>query len=311
MMQSLLFDDRGETWDAKSRSLAEALQASLSGDELSKYVVRNLGFIAATENDGSVRVRLRPAVVSPAALSALLYWLYDQTIERVLISWLEGEWSHELVRSCEEAVTALLARVRFTATDREGDFLNQQRPLHDLPDTSPLRAVLNAWAECDGAYDRERLLPVLRNATNGRFFLVEATTSSPSILIRDIGTGFGGDAGYWLGRTVGHRVEDQPDYAYGKWLAEVYGKVVKTRAPSLDDVDAVITWPQQPRISYRYRRLVLPFETRRDSTLLLSATLIDPAIDLRVKVSQPAVEVVEKLAGVHPGQAAAESAFPE
>ncbi len=90
-------------------------------------------------------------------------------------------------------------------------------------------------------------------------------------------------AGYWLGRTVGHRVEDQPDYAYGKWLAEVYGKVVATRAPSLDDVDAVITWPQQPRISYRYRRLVMPFESKRDSTLLLSATVIDPAIDLRVK----------------------------
>ena len=53
-------------------SLAEALQASLSGDELSKYVVRNLGFVAASKSDGSVRLRLRPAVVSPTALSALL-----------------------------------------------------------------------------------------------------------------------------------------------------------------------------------------------------------------------------------------------
>ena len=282
-MQTLLFDDRGEAWDAKSHGLAEALQASLSGDELSKYVVRNLGFIAATESDGSVRLRLRPAVVSSTALSALFYWLHDQTIERVLISILDGEWSHELVRSCEEAVRRLLALVKFSAPDREGDFLNRQKPLHELPDTSPLHAVLRAWAECGGAYDRQRLLPVLQNATNGRFFLVEATTGSPSILIRDIGKGFGGDARHWLGRTVGHRVEDQPDYAYGKWLAEVYGKVAKSGAPSLDDVDAVITWPQQPRISYRYRRLVLPFETRRNSTLLLSTTVIDPAIDLRVK----------------------------
>ena len=50
MMRSFLFDDSGEMWDAKSRSLAEALQASLSSDELEKYVVRNLGFIAATED---------------------------------------------------------------------------------------------------------------------------------------------------------------------------------------------------------------------------------------------------------------------
>jgi hypothetical protein len=285
MMQTYLFDDKGELWDGKSRKLAEALHASLSSEDLLKYVVRNLGFIAVTENNGSLRLQLRPTIVSQVALGGLLYWMHDRAVERVLISCLDEEWSHELVRTREEAVRRLLTKVRRDGEDRRGDFLNQPRPLHDLPDTSPLRAVLNAWAECDGVYDHKRLLPVLQNATNGRFFLVEAAASSPSIMIRDIGNGFTRDAGYWLGRTVGHRVEDQPDYAYGKWLAEVYGKVVTSRAPSLDDVDAVITWPQQPRISYRYRRLVVPFETGKDSTLLLSATLIDPAIDLRVKSS--------------------------
>jgi len=136
MMRTLLFDDSGEIWDANSRSLAEALQASLSSDELAKYVVRNLGFISAAESVGSVRLRLRPAIVSPTALSALCYWLHDQTIERVLISFLDGEWTHELVRTCEEAVRALLARVKFSAADREGDFLHLSKPLHDLPGTS-------------------------------------------------------------------------------------------------------------------------------------------------------------------------------
>jgi hypothetical protein len=285
MMQTYLFDDKGELWDGKSRKLAEILHASLSSADLLKYVVRNLGFIAVTDNNGSLRLQLRPAIVSQMALGGLLYWMHDRPIERVLISSLGEEWSHELVRTRKEVVRWLLTKVRRDGEDRRGDFLNQPRPLHDLPDTSPLRAVLNAWAECDGVYDQNRLLPVLQNATNGRFFLVEAAASSPSIMIRDIGNGFTRDAGYWLGRTIGHRVEDQPDYAYGKWLAEVYGKVVTSRAPSLDDVDAVITWPQQPRISYRYRRLVVPFETGKDSTLLLSATLIDPAIDLRVKSS--------------------------
>jgi hypothetical protein len=53
MMQTFLFDDKGETWDAKSPGLAEALQASLSGDELSKYVVKNLGFVSATASSVS------------------------------------------------------------------------------------------------------------------------------------------------------------------------------------------------------------------------------------------------------------------
>jgi hypothetical protein len=282
MMRTLLFDDSGEIWDANSRSLAEALQASLSSDELAKYVVRNLGFISAAESVGSVRLRLRPAIVSPTALSALFYWLHDQTIERVLISFLDGEWTHELVRTCEEAVRALLARVKFSAADREGDFLHLSKPLHDLPDTSPLHAVLTAWSESGGKFNRERLFPILDKALNGRFVLFENVGNSPHVHVKDVGAGLGKSAAFWLSRTKGLRVEDQPDYAYGKWVAEAYRQVLSKREPSLEDVDAVITWPQQPRISYRYRRLLVPFE-ERNSTLILSATVIDPDVNLRRK----------------------------
>ena len=282
MMRTLLFDDSGEIWDANSRSLAEALQASLSSDELAKYVVRNLGFISAAESVGSVRLRLRPAIVSPTALSALFYWLHDQTIERVLISFLDGEWTHELVRTCEEAVRALLARVKFSAADREGDFLHLSKPLHDLPDTSPLHAVLAAWSESGGKFNRERLFPILDKALNGRFVLFENVGNSPHVHVKDVGAGLGKSAAFWLSRTKGLRVEDQPDYAYGKWVAEAYRQVLSKREPSLEDVDAVITWPQQPRISYRYRRLLVPFE-ERNSTLILSATVIDPNVNLRRK----------------------------
>jgi hypothetical protein len=283
MMRTILFDDSGEMWDAKSPNLARSLQASLSGDELAKYVVRNLGFIAVTESAGSLRLRLRPAVVSQTALSALLYWLHDQpTIDRLLISFLDGDWTHELVRSCGQAVRTLLARVKFHAADREGDFLKKPRPLHHLPRTSPLRPILEAWADSEGRYDRERLHPIIQRAVNGRFVLVESSPASPTLRIKDVG-GMGNVANYWLSRSIGLRVEDQPDYAYGKWVATPYRQVLNTGEPSLDDVDAVITWPQQPRIGYRYRRLVLPFNGNDNSTLLLGVTLVDPSIDLRIK----------------------------
>jgi len=283
--QSLLFDDSGEVWDAKSPTLAEALQASLSADELAKYVVRNMGYIAATETSGSVQIRLRPAVASPTALSAVLYWLYDLTIERVLISFLdEEEWTHALVRTVDEATKALLARVKFNASDREGDFLLQAKPLHDLPDTSPLHAVLAAWSESGGRFNRERLYPLLDRALNGRFVLFENTANCPHVKVKDVGKGFGQSATFWLTRTKGLRVEDQPDYAYGKWVSEAYREVLSKREPSLEDVDAVITWPQQPRMSYRYRRLLVPLKERKStSTLILSATVIDPSVNLRRK----------------------------
>jgi hypothetical protein len=282
-MQTLLFDDRGELWDAKSRTLAESLQASLSGEDLLSYVVRNLGFIAIADNNGSLRLRLRPAVVSQMALGALLYWLHDRVVERALISFLDGEWTHELVASRDDAVRRLLARVKVNLEDRRGDFLNQPRPLHALQPSSPLRGLLEAWANCEGKYDSERLHPVIQKSVNGRFVLVEASPSSADLFIKDVGGGLGDFGKYWLSRTIGLRVEDQPDYAYGKWVAGPYRQVLSTGEPSLEDVDAVITWPQQPRISYRYRRLVVPFNGTRDSMLLLGVTLVDPNIDLRIK----------------------------
>ena len=283
MTRTYLFDDAGEMWDAKSPSLAEALHASISGDELAKYVVRNLGFVAATQSAASVRLRLRPAIASPTALSALFYWLHDQTIERVLISFLESEWTHELVRSGSEAVRTLLARVDYQANDREGDFLNKQVSLDNLSSSSPLRAVLQAWSDCSGTYNAERIRPVLQKVLNGRYMLVESVAGSPTLHVRDIGGGFNKDVAVWLSRIRGLRVEDQPDYAYGKWIAAMYQQVLRKGEPSLEDVDAVISWPQKPRESFRYKRLVVPFEARGNSTLLLGASINDPAIDLRVK----------------------------
>lgn len=283
--QSFVFDDQGEMWDAKSRRLAEVLQATLPGEELLSYVIRNLGFVGVSESNGSVRLRLRPAVVSQAALGALLYWLHDRRIDRMLLSFLDGEWTHEMVRTSEEAVRRVLAHARFKPVDRDGDFLHQQRALQELPNASPLRALLDVWSDHSGRFDGDRIYPLLDKALNGRFVLFQANANSPTLYVKDVGSGLGQSGGYWLTRTKGLRVEDQPDYAYGKWVAEAYRDVLETREPLLDDVDAVITWPQQPRVSYRYRRLIVPFDGGSTSTLLLSATIIDPDISLRVKSS--------------------------
>ena len=134
-MRSVIFDDQGEMWDAQSRRLAHDLHASIAGEELVDYVIRNLGFVAAKDLNGSLRISLRPAVVSPIAFSALLYWLHDRTADRVLISFCDREWTHELMRSRDEAVRKLMTRVDFGQGARDGDFLQQDLPLDSLPDT--------------------------------------------------------------------------------------------------------------------------------------------------------------------------------
>ena len=124
--------------------------------------------------------------------------------------------------------------------------------------------------------------------------LVEATRGSPDLLIKDIGSGLTRAARTLaLPRHRAFSVEDQPDYAYGKWVARLYQQALLRGEPLLEDVDAVVMWPNQPRQSYRYRRLVLPFKRRDGSTALLGTTLHDPAIDLRIKRNQELLQVVQ------------------
>jgi hypothetical protein len=282
-MRSVIFDDRGEVWDARGRGLAQDLNASVGGDELVEYTIRNLGFVAVKEMGGSLRISLRPAVVSPIAFSALLYWLHDRVVDRVLISFLDRDWSDEMLRSRQDAVKKLMARIDLGHGTREGDFLSRELPLESLPQSSPLRGVLDVWSQLAGRFDRKRLAPLLQRALKGRFVMVESTPENPSLVITDVGPGLTKPAEYWLARSIGNRVEDQPDYDYGKWVAGHYRKVVATGEPSLSDVDAVINWPQHARRSFRYKRLVVPFKSAKSSTMLLCASLADPGIRLRVK----------------------------
>ena len=293
VMRSVVFDDRGELWDARSRGLAGGLAASIGGDDLVEYTIRNLGFVAAKEMGGSLRISLRPSVVSPIAFGALLYWLHDRVVDRVLVSFLDKDWSHEMLRSRQDAVQKLMARVDLGQSTREGDFLHEELPLESLPSASPLRSVLDMWSATGGKLDRERLTPLLARALNGRFVMVEASPDRPSLVIKDVGGGLTKPAEYWLARSIGNRVEDQPDYEYGKWVAGFYRRVVATGVPSLSDVDAVINWPQHSRRSFRYRRLVVPFKDAGRSTMLLCASLTNPGINLRVKAGKEVGSAVQ------------------
>jgi hypothetical protein len=106
----VLFDDVGGRWRAGSRALARVLKSSIRGDDLVRYAVVNIGFIAAEARGTSVRVRIRPAVASTVALAGLLYWMHDQRMERVLISSFDHGWSHMLLPTREDALAYVARR---------------------------------------------------------------------------------------------------------------------------------------------------------------------------------------------------------
>jgi hypothetical protein len=295
VIECQLFDDRGQTWEGGSLRLADALESSIVGDELTNYAVRNLGFIAVSETATMARIRMRPSIVSPVAFSSLVYWLHDRPKDRFVLSFLESEWSHEVLGGRKEVLRRLIERIDARGNEREGDFLQVPRPLHQLSASSPLRAMLDIWSGSGGKYDRERLHPLLEKALDGRFVVAESTNGT-DLMIKDVGSGMRGAARHWLSRSIGLRVEDQPDYAYGKWVAGSYRDVLMRREPDLGDVDAVISFPQEARKSYRYRRLLLPFVGGDKSNIVLCTSLLDPDINLRVKPLHEVGNAAKKLA---------------
>jgi hypothetical protein len=282
-MKTFLFDDQGEQWDAASHRLAGELCASISGAELASYAIRNLGYVSVRENKGSLRVCLRPAAVSPITLSALLYWLHDRAVDRILVSYLDGGWMHEMFGSCRDAVSRLLSLCAREENGRSGEFLRRTCDLGELSTSSPLRGLLDIWTDTFGSDDRERLWRITRQALKGRYALLEVPERSSQIVFREVGPGFLSLNDDWRARSSGLRLEDQPDYSYGKWLTSTYHDAALSGRPTLEDVDAIVSKPGGDRRRVRYKRLLLFARQKADALSVLSASVIDDSIDLRVK----------------------------
>ncbi|HJZ43275.1 MAG TPA: hypothetical protein VJ233_06115 [Hyphomicrobiaceae bacterium] len=284
-MKTFLFDDRGEKWDATSRSLASALCASISGAELANYAIRNLGYVSVSESNGSVRVRLRPAAVSPIAFSALCYYLMDRKPERIVLSRLERDWSHEFIGADVNVLRRLLHLVPVNHADRVGDFVSQTKRIEGIAPSNPLAALFKLWQEAGEALEYERIARLLEQGMSGRYVVVQTGETSSDVFLRAVGPGFLSYDDDWRARSTGLRVEDQPDYFYGRWVAQAYRDTTSDGAPRLEDVDAIVSTPRIGRSRVRYTRLIVPIRSPSGSECLLGASLIDSDIDLRVKAN--------------------------
>jgi hypothetical protein len=114
-----------------------------------------------------------------------------------------------------------------------------------------------------------RLESVTCHAAENRYILLHAPSSSSRILIKEVGQGMPACAKHWLSRGIGMRLEDQPDTSYGRLCAKAYREAKDRRQPVLDEIDAVVDWPDFGRQRRRYRRLILPFQATNGDVYLL------------------------------------------
>jgi hypothetical protein len=279
-MQTIILDDHGRGWDARSLTLRKFLHCPLPDFDFLSYLIENLGFVAVTNfAPNAVRIRFRPETASQASIAAALYRVADMGLDRIVIS--HPDQLDRLFPDFAQAVAYITERVAAGQQPPSPAFMSRELPIATLANTDgPLSSLLAQWTDSNRVFDSTTMAGTLLDTLHARFMVVEAVDGRLTIF--DVGSGFESYGKAWRENARGLPVEEQPDYDYGRWVKGMFHSVEETRQPRLDEVDATIRRPHRnDRVRVRYQRLILPFMCdRREGTCLLSASVIDRTIDL-------------------------------
>ena len=293
-MQTIIMDDRGRAWDARSPALRSFLHCSLPDFDFLTYLIENLGFVAVTKiAPNAARIRFRPETASQTSIAAALYCVADMGIERTIISH-PDQFVERLFPSLAQTIAYIAEQVAANHQPLSSAFTSTEQPVEILANTDDaLSSLFAQWIDTKQVYDSATLAAVLPESLRARFMLVEPVDGR--LTITDVGPGFEIFGETWRKNARGLPMEEQPDYHYGQWVQGIYRRVLETRLPRLDEVNATIRRPDMnDSIHCHYRRLILPFTCKGNGeTCLLGASVFDlreqqSALDRRAVEECPA-----------------------
>jgi hypothetical protein len=293
-MQTIILDDHGRAWDARSQALRSFLHCSLPDFDFLTFLIENLGFVAVTKiAPNAVRIRFRPETASQTSIAAALYWLADMGIERAVISH-PDQFVEKLFPSLAQTIAYIAEQIAANHQPLSSAVTSTELPVEILANTDEaLSSLFAQWIDSKQVYDSAKLADVLPDSLRGRFMLVEPVDGR--LTITDVGPGFEIFGETWRKNARGLPMEEQPDYNYGQWVQGIYRRVQETLVPRLDEVNATIRRPDRnDSIHCHYQRLILPFTCKGNGgTCLLGASVVDfwkqqSALDRRAVEECPA-----------------------
>jgi hypothetical protein len=293
-MQTIILDDHGRAWDARSPALRSFLHCSLPDFDFLTYLVENLGFVAITKiAPDAARIRFRPETASQTSIAAALYCIADMGIERAVISQ-TGQFAEKLFPSLAQTIAYIAEQVAANHQPLSSAFTSTELPVEILANTDDaLSSFFAQWIDSKQVYDSSTLADVLPELLRARFLLVEPVDGR--LTITDVGSGFEIYGETWRRNARGLPMEEQPDYNYGQWVEGLYRRVHETGLPRLDEVNATIRRPDMnDSLHCHYRRLIVPFTCKGNgTTCLLGASVFDvreqqSSLDRRAVEERPA-----------------------
>ena len=273
-MPLLLIDDQGKVWEPHSHALRSRLRASIDDGELREFAILNLGFIGLAISKGSVRIQLRPVLAKPAALGALYLWLHQRAPERVVVTWYNGRWQDEVIGWHHDGWRRITCLLESREHPTQG-FSRGTIPLDRLTTENPLRHVLeDASRLASIVADPAQTLP----APLADRYLLLLEDDNHELRVCDFGSALMTRSPQWQRRARGRRVDDLPDWNYGQWVADAYRQAARSGQPLLEEVAALIDWPEHGTLSHAYWRLIVPGVGAGARTRLLGVTLDNASV---------------------------------
>lgn len=277
-MTSFFFNDQGHA--VPYNVARKTFRATTTDCDFARFMVVNAGWVHVAFGFSSFKIKLRPAKVNQRALAATLFCVAEFANAEINLTVYTG---HEvclvMYGSRGSAINAICAVMNEVDVVRSKPFARRAVARGQLANKQTFEALLSTWAELQGIFDFERLWRLLNVGLAGRYLVFRA--HSDGLRLESMGAGFQELANYWSGARH-PRVVDQPDAAYGQWIARTYEDVCNRMTPLVDQVDCEVAWPSEGSRRHRYWRCVAPFRRPNDGqTLLLSVTMHDSMITLR------------------------------
>jgi hypothetical protein len=272
----ILIDDLGRElrWPDECRRVASTYRDP--DFDFPDYAARNLGFVMITERKGSLRIRFRPAFAGHRTIMSLLSFAARRTESRAAISYFGSAWRHEVCAG--PSLQQRLAEISSDpaeAADMQPYLAVPRRisvMLHDAD--NPFAPVLRRWLD---NMQPEGLVELLASCRlYDRSMIVERKADSGHFVFRHSGRAIGLYPSGWAQRAIGRPLHDQPDHAYGRWIAEACRAVDDRQVPRYELITASVSPDDggSPR-RWRYERLMLPWRDASGRHLVVSVSLRD------------------------------------
>lgn len=280
-----LIDPEGHEWGGSNPSVVKNLQSSLSGDDLSAYLVKNLGWVKIRQTPTACIITCRPALVAEPCLVTLLFTIHDCAPDiSFVLGIFTNRWEYQVLRD-RDALTTLLASL--TGSCETGGFWPGSRRIcipieqKDSPFDMACRKVGELVTHAD---ELSGIADLLTELLGPRWSISNFDEDSNEWVELFNGGGFTPFNPDYSGKLIGARLNNYAaDPAYNRWVTESRNQTIKQDVPDFSNVDAIVTFARVGEARLRYSRMSLPVTRSDKQRVLVFAARTDQSIDLRIQ----------------------------